>query len=94
MANFRVGQRVTPKRSGSWRALLSRRIFAEGEEAPMFGRIYTIIEIATTTFGTVLRFPEFQQRFDAEEFRPVVERKTDISIFTKMLNPQTKKVRA
>jgi hypothetical protein len=38
--------------------------------------------------------PGFKAWYNAQRFRPVVERKTDISIFTAMLNPSRKKVTA
>jgi len=38
---------------------------------------------------------DVEQRFNAHAFRPIVEKKTDISVFTSMLTPApTQKVRA
>lgn len=65
------------------------------------GVAYTIREILMVRGVTALRFVELrnpehryagfanpiEQPFPAAFFRPVVERKTDISIFTAMLNP-------
>lgn len=66
------------------------------------GRIYTVSAIGESSFGS----PNFidveevrgncpwAQNFRASRFRPVAERKTDISIFTTMLNPSKEHVRS
>lgn len=65
------------------------------------GVAYTVREVLTVRGITALRFVELrnpehryagfahpvEQPFPAALFRPVVERKTDISVFTAMLNP-------
>jgi hypothetical protein len=53
------------------------------------GRVYTVLAVAA---GKGLLLMEVapsppHPAFNAERFRPVVERKTDISIFRAMLNP-------
>lgn len=71
-----------------------------GHQYPVVGGIYTIREIFVTLLGTVVillqevRNPSEPSNvgireygFAAEKFRPVHIRKTDISIFTQMLNP-------
>ena len=55
------------------------------------GRVYTISAFyEEDPYGLFLLAVELDQRVGGQVcgFRPVVERKTDISIFTKMLNPQ------
>lgn len=72
-----------------------------GEEISK-GCIYTIKDIFTNTFGECFDLFEVGRTVKSQEywgyrigyvsyrFRPVVERKTDISIFTAMLNPSKK----
>lgn len=71
-------------------------------DAPMLseGSIYTVI--ATRSVGPfhgvqvaeVRPSEEHLWGFLASRFRPIVERKTDISIFTDMLTPKTEEVSA
>lgn len=66
-----------------------------GSHWPHKGGVYTIRAINVWPTETLLRLAELDNShftisriepgFDASHFRPVVERKTDISIFTKML---------
>lgn len=91
--NFRVGQKVVcvdaSEKNGRWFA-----------DAPIEGRVYTIVGFAETKRGTGLLLQEiandeeFCGSYSPNRFRPIVERKTDISIFTAMLNPSHEKVRA
>ena len=90
MIPFYVGQKVTLKDPvpHGWQ-------ISAAEVGPEFGVVYTIRSM--TTIG--LRFHEItnppidtsdgflERAFVARNFRPVVERPTDISIFKKMLNP-------
>lgn len=88
--NFRVGQKVV---------CISDDWFCQHPIVfPIKGRIYTVrgknlephnavspvglylVEIVNTVFGAR------ENAFDAEGFRPLVEKKTDISIFTHMLS--------
>lgn len=63
--------------------------------------IGTIANIYVHQTGLVLELVEFPApkclHFDpgflAESFRPIVDRKTDISVFTSLLNPTPQKVR-
>lgn len=61
------------------------------------GEVYTILYVGVSFGGSVVRIEEIRRRFSlivddenfyaAARFRPVVESKTDISIFKKMLIP-------
>jgi len=94
---FKVGQKVVcvnvdPSRPGRMWVV---------SEAPSLGRVYTIadmwkdqvineivfdfIELSRSDFAVVLKGRKLG--YGSWRFRPVVERKTDISIFTAMLNP-------
>jgi hypothetical protein len=90
---FRVGQKVVcitaPRKNGNW----------SGLHPSVKGRIYTVRETYTSPYNgkLSLRFEEhinpicpcwdIECGYTAERFRPIVERKTDISIFTAMLRP-------
>lgn len=64
---------------------------------PVFGQIYTVRGMAVLPGGLILRLEEIicptfgrdneEAGFGADHFRPVIERKTDISVFQRMLNP-------
>lgn len=98
MSNFHVGQKVTPKNDDPWQDVEVPDI------APVFGEIYTIRSIEYEGDGVYLRFHEIhnvleyfddcdcidEMQFDADDFRPVIERKTDISIFKRLLVPASK----
>jgi hypothetical protein len=71
-------------------------------DLPVKGRVYTIraMTIGWPEFGSMPallleeiqhphdeRFAAGEMAFDRRRFRPVIERKTDISIFTAMLTP-------
>ena len=72
----------------------------DGEIGPVFGEVYTIRDIRCFAFGVGLLFCELKNpplygiegHFCQSVFRPVVERKTDISIFKKMLTPSDAEV--
>lgn len=92
---FRIGQQVI---------CVDASPNGEGETLSLkTGAIYTITAIADFPSGYGVqvfeaRAPETMRRapfFNALRFRPIVEQKTDISIFTNMLTPNSKqKVRA
>ena len=100
---FHVGQKVTMKPEyGHFWFHLENKIWEGGSDLPIMGEVYTIVHIAglvvckgvAEQVGLVLK--EFSTPRDgavdlyaAERFRPVVEKKTDISIFTEMLTPKT-----
>ena len=88
---FRVGQKVICIKQGGWTSLHSSEI------GPQYGEIYTIEDIEVIPTGTFLtlseinnppRYVGFAANFWSVHFRPVVERKTDISIFTAMLKTE------
>lgn len=95
MTTFRVGQKVTLKTN-------VRLNTSNGEISPQFGVVYTVRDISDYGGGAGLRFVEIvnnpqsydeafgELTFAAEEFRPLVTRETDISIFTAMLAPPKK----
>ena len=87
---FRVGQKVV--------CVNAANIFAPGSAPLVEDAIYTVRSIERRSGGEGVAlveiigepwdgggFPEVM--FHTHRFRPVVERKTDISIFTKMLTP-------
>lgn len=88
---FRVGQKVTPKNAKPWEDEFSYEIF------PQFGVVYTVRACEWNNgeqfiwLAEIINQPaEYEEglselNFFADEFRPVVERKTDISVFTAML---------
>lgn len=99
MCNFRVGQKVVCDAPKGFEQ-------AEHETciSPKHGEVYTIREIEVDADGQWLRLHEIvnppetydvggygETAFHGSGFRPVVERKTDISIFKAMLNttPET-----
>ncbi len=93
--NFRIGQKVVcvaPPPAGGWIGCV-------------VGEIYTIRsmqvcpvekQLGLRLHGITLPICSLggEGAFYATRFRPVVERKTDISIFVKMLHPSTQKVSA
>jgi hypothetical protein len=98
---FRVGQKIVcvDSRSGSGRWT--------DNDGPVEGSIYTvrrcfvdgdgdaILHLAEIARGPVARMRHGDNAgYSATRFRPIVERKTDISIFTKMLTPSDKKIGA
>ena len=94
---FRIGQKVVQIKKSPWRSLHL------GELGPSFGDVVTVRSVGPGKCGDLfLRFDEIinpplyntdptdgfrEARFLAAHFRPVVERKTDISIFLAMLTP-------
>jgi hypothetical protein len=97
---FYVGQKVVCVAEGIWKSFRE-----QGFSVPVRGGIYTIRESYICPYGNIpgirlieVRNPrcvgplELEIGFYPQEFRPVVERKTDISIFTRMLNPSQEKV--
>lgn len=102
MCNFRVGQKVVCIRDD-----FARDRYA-GVRYPEHGKVYTLrtVEFDDRYQLTFVRLAEIcnpvlmyqggmtEVSFDAEAFRPIVERKTDISIFKAMLTPKTEQVPA
>jgi len=94
--NFVVGQKVVfvGAFSQNWKA----RAAEEGVILPVKGVVYTIRGFDPVTVnGVFIWLNEIRNdicipagreySFAAEEFRPVVDRKTDISVFKAMLTP-------
>jgi hypothetical protein len=87
---FRVGQKVVCVNDNG------RSLRPSWEILPVRGETYTIrcIEGRAVRLAEIINdpFPYSEGlgelKFLASRFRPIVERKTDISIFTKMLTPQ------
>lgn len=104
MCNLRPAQKVVMFRDFSQAARL--RAAMEGVVLPVKGPVYTVREIDPDTSGgfVCIRLVEIvngphigdgmEPSFDASLFRPVVERKTDISVFRAMLNASKQPVEA
>jgi hypothetical protein len=106
--SFHVGQNVTMIQT--WEQYLAGAVNVNlpepDETIPEFGRVYTIRAVSLMWGREFLRFVEIvnpiklfvegldEVVFPARNFRPVIERKTDISIFTSMLTPNRQKVDA
>jgi hypothetical protein len=86
---FHVGQKVVCIRSGTP---------PNGETPPLVGAVYTVRDIVDRGHKIGIRLVEIKNRprnygvcgymectFSPKCFRPIVSRKTDISIFTEML---------
>lgn len=92
MSNFHVGQKVVCVVSDDYGVTVEGRVYTVSSLIPRGkseadGRMVpgiTLHEVA----------PFFYAGFDSRRFRPVAERKTDISIFTAMLTGQKAKVDA
>ena len=95
--SFRVGQKVVLVKG--WNKLVSPDV-----RLPVKGRVYTVrwsgkrptdttpgIMLAEH-FGGLNPFWNLEFCFNSSHFRPVVERKTDISIFQRMLTPAKKEM--
>jgi hypothetical protein len=104
---FRVGQKVVCVRGwggGDMSVSVARSM---GYTHPAIREVVTIKTLNAWSHATLLTFHEhdnshiqkqlnsrYEPGFDARAFRPIVERKTDISIFTRMLNPSKVKANA
>jgi hypothetical protein len=89
---FYVGQKVVCINAGP------SRFTGEATNARK-GVVYTVAWVGSWRSHPVLLLDEIDPAhghdgFDAARFRPVVERKTDIGIFTAMLNPSDERVEA
>ncbi|MDR6818470.1 hypothetical protein J2X76_003647 [Neorhizobium sp. 2083] len=104
ICNFHVGQKVVLVESFGPRAL--RRGADEGVVLPVKGQIYTVREfdpdvsngVVCIRLNEIVNGPDpedgMEASFVASMFRPVVERKTDISVFTALLTSQPEQVPA
>lgn len=69
---------------------------------PVFGQVYTVSWVGVCEGHTQIDLAElpmpetddFYRGYQAKAFRPVVERKTDISLFKAMLSPSKQTVEA
>lgn len=94
--NFRVGQKVVCTRGAD------RSSLTKGNWAPKTGGVYTVRGIYNGPIRVDLNLEEYVHHefhadggelgWDASRFRPVVQRKTDISIFKALLTPSKEKV--
>jgi len=87
---FRVGQKVVCVDDG-----IRPRGYCPAYGYPTIGVVYTISEVGVTYHGApgvnLVEHPhERSSGWRASRFRPVVERKTDISILTALLVPGAK----
>jgi hypothetical protein len=88
---FRVGQKVVCVDAGP---LVNDAGFVSEAKSLQEGTVYTVTDLFERNGVKALKLaeasPEQSGRiaFNARRFRPVVERKTDISIFIAMLNPE------
>jgi hypothetical protein len=83
---FHVGQKVECI-AGPFRDSVDAMIL---HDAPKIGRVYVVAEINDGFLGLV----EFcNSDWDPRAFRPIVEKKTDISVFTAMLTPTEIKIK-
>lgn len=103
MTNFHVGQKITLV--FSFGPMSIAKAIEKGVDLPKFEEVYTIREFdACCEHGSFLRVCEItnpldpvdglEPSFAAALFRPVITRKTDISIFKAMLTPSKEEVRA
>lgn len=91
---LRIGQKLVCVKLGAPETELSWR--AQGFVWPVLGSIYTLRGFAPPTdclslllneIRNPLLFGAFEPGYEEWGFRPVVERKTDISVFQAMLTP-------
>ena len=88
---FYVGQKVTLKAPVEW-TLVAGTGRAMDVHEPQFKEVVTVHSVFAWDNVNYVSFAEYSDGYRADWFRPVVERKTDISIFTRMLNPTDKPV--
>lgn len=81
-----TGQRVTPKDKGLTDSWCDAATGAP-RPGPRFGEVHTIVSMSTDKGGLWLYFAPWDGCFAAHEFRPVTERRTDISALLALLNP-------
>lgn len=92
--NWHVGMKVVCIKQGAWRKIAGPDYHGC---FPFYGKVYTIDELIpdfNETEGLYVGIVGFNPAFSAQHFRPVQPRRPDISIFTRMLNPQKQEERA
>jgi hypothetical protein len=96
MMAFHVGQTVCCISDGPWGGIT----FGLESPGPRKKQVLLVREVCSDADGPWLGFDEFhtdfgQRRlFRTKHFRPIVERKTSIEIFQRMLKPTDKRVDA
>lgn len=86
--SLHTGQRVTPIAPEPGRQGWINLATAQPRPGPAMGRVLIIQYMYTDADGSWLNFAEFPNAdYDAAEFRPVAERRTDISALRALLNP-------
>ena len=86
---FYSGQKVTMKHSSVW-----VNGFGEKCTDPIYGKVYTVYKVVPAGRYPLNMLSLVEcglNQFEAAVFRPVVEPKTDISVFEKLLNPKNHK---
>lgn len=83
---FRVGQKIICINASPF-AFGWPNPWAVGEELTD-GTIYTVLAVDGDAIQIMEIKRPFRWGYAASRFRPIVERKTDISIFTRMLTPK------
>lgn len=104
---FHVGQKVVRVGSVGSGDISREKARSMRYSFPEMGAVVTIKTLNYWPRGTILTFHEhdnshiqrmlespYEPGFAAQNFRPIVERKTDISIFTAMLTPSKQGVDA
>ena len=66
----------------------------DDQKEPKAGPVYTVTEVIVFQGIAYIWLEGFALYYEADAFRPVVERKTDISIFKAMLTPKNEQVPA
>ena len=103
MTNLRVGMKVVCVKEHD--PDIRREMASFGVAAPVLRHVYTIRAVRSICGGPDVLLEEIvnpvlqyndglrtEQGFSVDRFRPVTERKTDISIFTAMLHTQRVRV--
>lgn len=80
---FRVGQKVVCVKKGRWMS----NVRGYHDDGPVFGERCVVTSISGN-FISIAGYPKkTHTMYKASRFRPVVTRKTDISVFRALLNP-------
>lgn len=104
MTMFHVGMKVVCVDAGPAERLGSIGNCWTGDEAPIEGKVYTVRRVFNDIEGALVVWLDEIKRsqraiglygdqigYSARRFRPVVERKTSISIFTEILDRANKR---
>lgn len=87
MSNFHVGQKVVCVER-RWANAVDCNVDPAmvPEKVPHYGEVVTVRKLEIYLGDVLIGLNEFGHLYHAEGFRPVVERKTDISVFTALLD--------